>query len=321
MSKLRIVMYHYVRDLKNSRYPEIKGLDYDLFKKQIAFLKDNFTMITMEEALEAWNSENVILPDDAVLLTFDDGYIDNFTAVFPILQEYHIQGSFFIPGKTFTENALLDVNKIHFILACANIRDLTRDVFALLDEYRTSEAGENILSNEALFDKYAVAGRFDPKETVFVKRMLQTALPETIRNQMSSKLFEKYVGLPEDIFAHELYMNKDQIRCMKREGMFIGVHGYDHYWLGNLPEKEMQADIDKALKVMDEFIDRDSWVLNYPYGSYNSNVLQYIAERGCSAGMTIELGMADTDIHGKYELPRLNCNDFPPKSNNYLTIR
>ena len=33
--KLNIVMYHYVRDLQNSRYPAIKGLDYNLFKKQI----------------------------------------------------------------------------------------------------------------------------------------------------------------------------------------------------------------------------------------------------------------------------------------------
>ena len=28
MSKLNVVMYHYVRDLKNSRYPDIKGMDY-----------------------------------------------------------------------------------------------------------------------------------------------------------------------------------------------------------------------------------------------------------------------------------------------------
>ena len=35
MNNLTIVMYHYVRDLKNSRYPDIKGLDVSLFKEQI----------------------------------------------------------------------------------------------------------------------------------------------------------------------------------------------------------------------------------------------------------------------------------------------
>lgn len=319
MSKVHIIMYHYVRDLKNSRYPNIKGLDYELFKQQIAFLKEQFTIVTMEDVIEAWNSENSSLPENAALLTFDDGYIDNFTAVFPILNEYKVQGSFFIPGKSFAENVLLDVNKIHFILASTDINVLKKDILALLDRYRKEEP--EIPSNEELYEKYAVAGRYDNKETVFVKRILQTAIPERIRNQISSELFQKYVGMHEDKFARELYMNRDQIRCMKREGMFIGVHGYDHYWLGNLTEQEMQADIDKALEIMDEFIDKDNWVLNYPYGSRNPNVLQYIETRGCKAGMTIEVEVADTARHGRYELPRLNCNDFPPKSDSYLSIR
>ena len=320
MSKVRIIMYHYVRDLKNSRYPEIKGLDYELFKQQIAFLKKHFTIVTMEDVIEAWNSENGTLPENAVLLTFDDGYIDNFTAVFPILNEYKVQGSFFIPGKSFAENVLLDVNKVHFTLASADICSLVKDIYMLLDQWRSEEPASDIPSNEELFEKYAVAGRYDNKETVFVKRILQKAVPEGIRNRISSDLFQKYVGMPEDKFARELYMNRDQIRCMKREGMFIGVHGYDHYWLGNLPEQEMQADIDKALEVMDEFIDQDNWVLNYPYGSRNPNVLQYIESRGCRAGMTIEVEVADSAVHGRYELPRLNCNDFPPKSDSYLAI-
>lgn len=35
MGKLHIVMYHYTRDLRHSRYPKIKGLDLELFKEQI----------------------------------------------------------------------------------------------------------------------------------------------------------------------------------------------------------------------------------------------------------------------------------------------
>ena len=196
-----------------------------------------------------------------------------------------------------------------------------KEVFVLLDRCRIQGMGAEIPSNEELFEKYAAAGRYDNKETIFVKRILQTAIPEKIRNQISSELFKKYVGLPEDIFAQELYMNRDQIRCMKREGMYIGLHGYDHYWLGNLTEEEMRTDVDKALEVMDEFIEKDNWVLNYPYGSYNANVLKYIESRGCRAGMSIKVEVADTDIHGRYELPRLNCNDFPPKSENYLNIQ
>ena len=38
-NSLYISMYHYVRDLKNSRYPDIKGLDVDLFYEQMMFFK------------------------------------------------------------------------------------------------------------------------------------------------------------------------------------------------------------------------------------------------------------------------------------------
>lgn len=318
MSKLYVVMYHYTRDLANSRYPKIKGLDYSLFKEQIDFFAENFNVITMEQVIEAWSSSNVTLPDKAMLLTFDDGYIDNYLAAFPILKAHHMQGSFFIPSKTFTENVLLDVNKIHFILASvANIEIVMQDVIHELDCCRAE--GYDIPDNETLIEQYAKASRWDNKETVFVKKILQTAISENLRNLIVSKLFEKYVGTQEDKFARELYMNRDQIKCMQDEGMFIGLHGHDHYRLGNLPKDKMQRDIDKSLEIMDEFIDRNNWVMNYPYGSYNEDVLRYVEQSGGGLGLTIEARIADTEYDSRFLIPRLDCNDFPPKSENYRT--
>ena len=315
MSELYISMYHYTRDLKHSRYPEIKGLDVNLFREQIAFMKSNFNIVTMEQVLEAISTKEK-LPEKALLLTFDDGYADNYTVAMPVLEEYGVQGSFFIPGKTFTTHQLLDVNKIHYVLASANIYNLVEDLNKEMDYYRGQEF--QYASTEELFAKYAVASRFDIKETVFVKQMLQTVLPEKLRNIISSKLFAKYVGVTEEQLAYELYMSEEQIRTMKRHGMFIGIHGYDHYWLGNLPVEQMENDISLALDALDEFVDRKQWVMNYPYGNYNKDVLAYISKQGACLGLTTEVRLADIDKDNPLELPRLDCNDFPPKSNNYL---
>lgn len=108
MGKLFVVMYHYTRDLKHSRYPEIKGLDVSLFREQIEFMKQQFNIVSMEQVIEAVE-RHADLPDKALLLTFDDGYVDNYTFAFPILEEFGIQGSFFIPGKTFATHQLLNV--------------------------------------------------------------------------------------------------------------------------------------------------------------------------------------------------------------------
>jgi len=315
MSELYISMYHYTRDLKHSRYPEIKGLDVNLFREQIAFMKSNFNIVTMEHVLEAISAKEN-LPEKALLLTFDDGYADNYNVAMPILEEYGVQGSFFIPGKTFTTHQLLDVNKIHYVLASANIYNLLEDLKKEMDYYRGQEF--QYAPTEELFAKYAVASRFDIKETVFVKQMLQTVLPERLRNIISSKLFAKYVGVTEEQLAYELYMSKEQIRTMKRHGMFIGIHGYDHYWLGNLPVEQMENDISLALDALDEFVDRKQWVMNYPYGNYNKDVIAYISKQGACLGLTTEVRLADIDKDNPLELPRLDCNDFPPKSDNYL---
>ena len=315
--KLFISMYHYTRDLRHSRFPEIKGLDVESFRQQLEFFEKNFNVVRMEQVIEAVKG-GTPLPENALLLTFDDGYIDNYTFAFPLLEEFGFQGSFFISGKTFTTHQLLDVNKIHYILASADIKKLVVDVKDKMDYYRGNEY--DYPPTEELWNQYAKDGRFDGKDTVFVKRMLQTVLPERLRNRISSDLFEKYVGVTEEQLAYEIYMTPDQVRMMKRHGMFFGVHGYDHYWLGNLSPKQMREDISKGLEVMDEFINRKEWVMNYPYGNYNEDVLNYVEERGACLGLTTEARIAEIGKDRALLLPRFDCNDFPPKSERYKEV-
>lgn len=98
MGKLFVVMYHYTRDLKHSRYPEIKGLDVSLFREQIEFMKQQFNIVSMEQVIEAVE-RHADLPDKALLLTFDDGYVDNYTFAFPILRNLEYKDLFLFQEK------------------------------------------------------------------------------------------------------------------------------------------------------------------------------------------------------------------------------
>ena len=53
-NNLTIVMYHYVRDLVHSRYPRIHGLQIELFREQVQFLKKNYNFVTVEQILDAY---------------------------------------------------------------------------------------------------------------------------------------------------------------------------------------------------------------------------------------------------------------------------
>ena len=309
-----IVMYHYVRDLKKSRYPEIKGLDLSLFKNQLDFLEQHFHLISCEQMLDA-ALRNVPLPSNSVLLTFDDGYVDHYTNVFPVLKERGISAFFSMPGKILAEQKLLDVNKIHFILASTPIERLLPMVYDRLDYYRGQE--NQIPDNQALYEKLAKSSRFDCAEVIFVKRLLQVELPEQLRNQIVQDLFSACIDLPENAFAQELYMSMDQVRFMQREGMTFGIHGYEHYWMNRLTPEQLREDVQRALDVFEGVVPKE-WVCCYPYGSCSDMVIEQIRPMGAVAGLGTEVGPAKLDKDGVFCLSRFDTNDFPPKSNRYL---
>lgn len=317
-SKLSVVMYHYVRDLKNSRYPEIKGCDIRFFKEQIQYLKKHYHFVTVEEVLDSYWREQ-ILPEKSVLLTFDDAYKDHFEYVFPILEHEHIQGAFYPPVKAVTEHTVLDVNKIHFILASTpadQFAHLLNEIKLLLDRYREEYQLESF---DVYFERLSVADRFDSAEVIFVKRLLQVALPEDLRKKMADELFVKIVGIEEGAFSRELYMSMDQIRCMVDCGMHIGSHGYDHYWLSSLPKEKQEFEIAKSI----DFIgavggDPLNWTICYPYGDYNQDTIDLLKQHGCKMGLCTKVDVATLggDVSDSiFKLPRLDVNDLPKDKN------
>lgn len=302
-------MYHYVRDLIRTRYPEIKGLDLSLFYEQIRYLEKHYTIIKMDQLIDAIDND-AELPPNACLLTFDDAYIDHFTNVFPFLQKRKLEGSFFVPVKAVTEDKILDVNKIHFILASTpNKQLIIKEIFSHLDTYREAY---NLQSNDHYFKKLAIANRFDTPEVIFIKRILQVELAEELRNIITDLLFSKFVSADEKSFSRELYVNTEQLECMQRNGMHIGGHGYKHYWLGSLDKAAQQFELEESLRFIKSIGGNEHrWTMCYPYGNYNNDTLDLLKALNCKLALTTRVDIAKTSGDGKFELPRLDTNDIP----------
>lgn len=307
--QVSIIMYHYVRELKHSRYPEIKGLPTNLFREQLKYIMNYYHIMSMEELIASvkWGHQ---LPPNALLLTFDDAYIDHFVNVFPVLNELGIQGSFFPAAKAIREHQVLDVNKIHFILASIpNKLKLAEEIYSILNEFR---AEYSLKDNQYYFSKLAIADRFDTKEVVFIKRMLQRELPEKLRDDIVKRLFNKYVTMDEETFSRELYMSIAQLKCLKKKGMYIGNHGFHHYWLNTLDKDAQEREIELSLQLLQEIgCELNGWVMCYPYGAYNESLLSILSNRGCTIGLTTEAGIADLNTDNPLALPRLDANDLP----------
>ena len=96
--KVPILMYHYISQPPADAdvYRVDLSVTPDNFRQQLAWLRDNgYTGIDYYElslAIVGFTE----LPEKPVLLTFDDGYLDNYTAAFPLLQEYGYKATFFV---------------------------------------------------------------------------------------------------------------------------------------------------------------------------------------------------------------------------------
>ena len=307
MRPLTVVMYHYVRPIEGSIWSKIKGLELEGFKRQLDYLSSNYDFVTAEDVINSSKYERP-LSNKACWLTFDDGYKDHYRYVLPELSKRGIQGSFFPPVRPITERTILDVNSIHHILASAsNMVELVEDLNL---EIRAAGFGRDEI--QKLWCEYAVANRYDSKEVVYVKRLLQHALPENIRNLITSILFRKYVGLSQMEFGDELYMSVAEVKELVQAGMYVGSHGYKHLWLNKESKASQKSEIDRSLTFLAAVGARTvDWIMCYPYGAYNEETIDLLKDSKCAIGITTEVALADLSVHYPLKLLRLDTNDFP----------
>ncbi|MBA3454742.1 MAG: polysaccharide deacetylase family protein [Deltaproteobacteria bacterium] len=307
---ITMVTYHYVRDLPRTQYPRIKALLTSDFEQQLAYLTRFYRFVTVQDCLGAIYG-GAELPANSALLTFDDGYMDHYQTVLPMLVERGIQGAFFPPAEAVMTEKVLSVNKIHLILAATLDHDaLLEELLPLLDALRPEFGYED---NEALFQRLAIADRFDTAKIVFIKRVLQKGLPTVARDRIVDILFARHVSTDEAAVSRELYVSRDQLRTMAQQGMYIGNHGFNHVWLGEMPRAAQVEEIDRSLEFHAELGlgGTKDWVMCYPYGSYDDSLLSVIRERGCKLGLSSRMGVARLDRENAFTLERLDTNDLP----------
>jgi len=89
----RILMYHMVREhITNAKFNKLRVKPAE-FEKQIKWMKEQgFHFVTMRELQENWGNH----PEKTVAVTFDDGYLDNLTNAFPILDKYQAKATIYI---------------------------------------------------------------------------------------------------------------------------------------------------------------------------------------------------------------------------------
>jgi len=93
---LIILNYHRIGNADETPFDSgVFSATAEQFDSQIAYLKRRFQMATLEDVFAMINGNAP--RGTSVLITFDDGYLDNYTLAFPILRSHAVQAVFFLP--------------------------------------------------------------------------------------------------------------------------------------------------------------------------------------------------------------------------------
>lgn len=305
--KIHVLMYHYVRNIKNSKYPQIKGIEIDLFKRQLDFIENNFNLIRAEDLIDFFLQKKD-LPEKPCLLTFDDGYKEHKHFVLPELIKRGISGVFFPPAKAILERELLDANAIHFILSHEdNDKYILKKILRLCLDYSidikiiNSWKKNNFISND----------KFDSAERILIKRLLQYLIPKNIKRDIISILFKEEIGLSCKEFADNFYLDIEDLKYFINAGMCIGGHGYNHDRLSQLSYDDQKKDINNTINFLKKIQSpTKNWIMCYPYGDYNNDTISILDKSNCIMAFKDDGGETILNPKNRFYLTRYDIKEF-----------
>ena len=114
-----ILVYHIVRPAYPTDSRAVTALAHtpQVFDAEMKYLGDAGYRVTTFVALEAHLRDGAPLPANPVNISFDDGWSDQFTYAFPILEKYHYPATFFVFTNPIGHHGFLSWNDLRVMLA------------------------------------------------------------------------------------------------------------------------------------------------------------------------------------------------------------
>lgn len=224
------------------------------FDRQCTYLKKHYRVISLDEMVENL-SKNRPQPPKAVALTFDDGYLDNYTRAFPILKSHGMNATFYVTTNCIDNEELFWVGLLRFVIFNTKVPVLeTTDPMAF-----RLPLGDPLRRKEA-FTKLVVT-----MKNISTNRRL--ALLEAVR----------VAGDVDDLSPlANVMMTWDQVREMYRAGMIFGAHTLTHPNLPNATFEEAELEIAGSKTALERELQSGVRHFSYPNGRGSSHLTETV---------------------------------------------
>lgn len=271
-------MFHGVTE-NNTNWFSPRHIDVEHFEKLIAYLNQHFEVCDFESFSRP---ESATKRKKKILITFDDGYLNNLNLALPIMEKYRTPAIYFISTLSQRENCL----NILWADLLTTIIHIKRGDAIKFDNISFSN-GYSSDTGTSLFDyiKMLPARERDTKLLEFCE--------ENNCMEMLTKVDSQIWSL----------MTRDQLFDFSQSKLVtIGSHGHMHYNLGNISANDALEDMIKSKQILEDITGKVIEHIAYPDGSYSDEVKNLAQKIGLKHQFAVNY-TAESD----YKDPRIYC--------------
>lgn len=302
-----VLLYHGVHadDLDlGSRNSSGKHVCRSRFASEMRYLRDHCDVVTMRHIASA-HCRKMSIPDRAVAVTFDDGFWNNYTEAWQVLEEFDIPATIYLATGFIGTERIIWTDRLEAALLNTRVTQLSMDYDSVQRKFPLGSLSERL---SALHE---------------VKRLCKRSSAidiETIVSAVEAQA-DSRADPSEPLYR---FMNWDEVREMSRSPLIdFGAHTIDHVALGRADPDEMRQQIDGSVaKVADEIGHCD--LFSYPEGQpgdYNDDVIRHLKLKGFDHAPSAIAGLnsvADTDpFHIRRIMMGFNRQAFPFSDHRY----
>jgi peptidoglycan/xylan/chitin deacetylase (PgdA/CDA1 family) len=301
--KVIILTYHRVVSKKELDAEYIQPGMYvtaETFAMQMEFLKQYFSVISFAELLRLWSEQTWTAEQRYCVVTFDDGWLDNYRYALPVLKRHALPATVFLPTTFVETDRWFWPEQIAWLCRHATWRN---------EEKRRQIV--NALQGE--FSWLAAVGM--PMSGVDADTTIERC--KALAQEQIDALIAAWAGqLDVDLPRDRQVINWAEAQEMSAGGVSFGSHSATHRILTHLDSNEVFREVIGSWKTLREKSIKTVPVFCYPNGDWSAEVGQVVEAAGYAAATTTEFGYEDQMPSKRFGLKRINIHNdvtYTPK--------
>lgn len=256
---------------------------------QLAVIRDHCTVVSLSDLRQLGRGKP--LPPNPVLVTFDDGYRDNYDIAVPILRRAGIPATFFIPTAFPDSGRLFWWDRVWLFMHRCRVERMDLDYPERVTLRPASDPG--------------AAARF------VCRSIKQTPGVELSRlwDQLEEKTKVTLDPAEERSIASRVIMGWSEVKALRDSGMDVQSHSHEHMVLNTLTPTAAQQDLARSSSMLHDVLGNDIYGVAYPVGYEIAGQLRRAPKKASfELGFTLSTGFCQTGHYDPFNVPRISMD-------------